>query len=137
MSIPTRKDIGAYVKAQAGINPQDSAAATINGAAIDRQDFDSCVLHAAAGAATGTPTAQTVDAKLQDSADGSTGWADIAGAAITQITADNGEAEKDVVLSGAKRYIRAVITVGFTGGTSPKIPVAASVVLGGGRELPA
>ncbi len=137
MSTPTRKDIGAFIKAQAGINPQDSAAATINGAAIDRQDFDSCVLHAACGAASGTPTAQTVDAKLQDSPDGSTGWADIAGAAITQLAADNAEAEVDVDLSGAKRYIRAVVTVGFTGGITPKIPVAASVVLGGARALPA
>ena len=137
MSIPTRKDIGAFIKAQAGINPQDSAAATINGGAIDRQDFDSCVLHAAAGAATGAPTAQTVDAKLQDSPDGTSGWADIAGAAITQITADNAQAEVDIDLSGAKRYIRAIVAVGFTGGTTPTIPVAATVVLGGGRELPA
>ena len=137
MSTPIRKDIGAYVKAQAGINPQDSAAATLNGAAIYRQDFDSCVLHAACGAATGTPTAQTVDDKPHDSPDVTSGWADIAGAAITQITADNGEAEKDVTLSGAKRYIRAVVTVGFTGGTTPKIPVAATVVLGGARAIPA
>jgi hypothetical protein len=136
------RNIGAYIKASKGINPANTSAGTVNGAAIDRAGigggtlFHSCVLHGACGAATGSPSAQTVDNKLQDSADGSTGWADITGAALTQLTADNGEAEKDVDLSSAKRYIRVVNTVGFTGGTSPAIPVAAEVVLGGSEQLP-
>ena len=136
MSIPTHNDIGAYVKAQIGISPKNASAGATNGAAIDRQNFGSCALHVAAGAATGSPTAQTVDAKLQESADGSTGWTDITGAAITQIAADNGEAEKDVDLSSTKRYVRAVVTVSFTGGTAPAIPVAATAVFGGGNTLP-
>jgi hypothetical protein len=146
------RNIGAYIKASKGINPANTSAGTVNGAAIDRAGigggtlFHSCVLHGACGAATGSPSAQTVDNKLQDSADGSTGWADITGAstgwaditgaALTQLTADNGEAEKDVDLSSAKRYIRVVNTVDFTGGTSPAIPVAAEVVLGGSEQLP-
>lgn len=137
MTFATQHDIGGEVKAIKAINPVDQAAGTVNGSAINRQGFLSAVLHCAAGAASGAPTAQTVDAKLQDSADGSTGWADITGAAITQLTADNSEAQVDVDLGTAKKFIRAVVDVGFTGGTSPSIPVAATVILGGADTLAA
>lgn len=130
-------DVGAEIKAVAGFSPQAAAAGAINGTAIDRLGFQSAVLHGRTGAATGTPTSQTYDLKLQDSADGTTGWADIAGSAITQITAVNTEAEKDVNLSGAKRYVRAVGTVAFVGGTTPTLLVASALVLGGASELPA
>lgn len=133
--VPT--DIGAEIKTVAGIPPTNAGAGAINGAAIDRQGFQSCTLQAACGAASGGPSAQTVDAKLQHSADGSTGWADIAGAAVTQMAADNGDEEVDVDLSVARRYLRVVSTVALTGGTTPKLPVAATVVLGGADETPA
>ena len=83
------------------------------------------------------PTAQTVDAKLQESDDGATGWTDIAGAAIATLTADETAGGVDVNLSGAKAFVRVVATVGFTAGTTPAIPVAASLILGGADELPA
>jgi len=137
MSVAELRDVGKFLKTVAGINPTNSTGGTINGSAIDRTGFESCVLHAAAGAATGAPTAQSVTAKLQESADGSTGWADITGAAITAITADNGAAEVDVDLSGVKQYIRVVVTVSLTGGTTPAIPVASAVALGGAVEVPA
>jgi hypothetical protein len=137
MTFATQHDIGAEVKAVTGINPVDQAAGTVNGGSIDRSGFLSCVLHLACGAASGAPTAQTVDAKLQESADGSTGWSDITGAAVTQLTADNTESQVDVDLGTVKKFIRAVVTVGFTGGTSPSIPVAATVVLGGADTLKA
>ncbi|MEE9140513.1 MAG: hypothetical protein V3U18_07020 [Alphaproteobacteria bacterium] len=137
MTFATQHDIGAEVKSVKGINPADSAAATINGPAIDRSGFLSAVLHHASGAATGTPTAQTVDSKLQDSADGSTGWADITGAAAAQLTADDTDADVNVDFGTTKKFIRVVTTVGFTGGTSPTIPVAATVMLGGPDVLPA
>jgi len=129
-------DIGSYIKALAGFSPQAAAAGTINGAAIDRAGFQSAVLHGRTGAVTGTPTAQTYDLKLQESADGSTGWTDIAGAAIAQIAAANTEAEVNVNLAGAKRYIRVVGTVTFTGGTTPTLQVASTLVLGGASKLP-
>lgn len=137
--IPT--NIGAYVKTVKGINPANAAAGAINGPAIDRQGILSCELWHACGAATGSPSARTVDSKLQDSADGSTGWADYnpdgAGSGTAaQLTADNTEARKEINLAAAKRYIRTVETVAFTGGTSPAIPVAAGVVLGGADQLP-
>ncbi len=137
MSMALHRNIGAFVKTQAGIDPEDSAAQTINGAAIDRQGYLSSVLHHACGAASGSPTAQTVATKLQDSADGSTGWADVSGAAATDLTADDTEDEVDIDLSGAKRYLRAATTVSFTAGTTPSIPVAATLVLAGKDELPA
>ena len=135
--IPTMRNIGAYVKSVLGISPTNSAAAaTTNGAAINRQGYLSCVLHAACGAAAGSPTTQPVDAKLQESADGSTAWADITGAAVTQLAADDAESQVDVDLSGAKQYIRAVVVTALTGGSTPTIPVAATVTLGGADELP-
>lgn len=130
-------NIGALVKSVKGINPAASAAATINGPAIDRSYFHSAVLHHACGAATGGPSARTVDSKLQDSADGSTGWTDIPGAVAAQLTADNTDAEKDVSLEGAKKFIRVVTTIAFTGGTTPTIPVSATVTLGGAVTVPA
>ncbi len=131
-----RTNAGDYVKLQKAIDPEDSAAATITGAAIDRTGFNSCVLHAAAGAASGTPSAQTVDAKIQDSATSGGSFVDFAGGAITTITADDSDAEVDVDLSGAKAFVKVVVTVGFTGGTTPAIPVASTLALGGSEVEP-
>lgn len=137
-----KRNIGAFIRPAVGTLPQDASAGTINGAAIDRmspggtdESFESCTLQAVAGAATGSPSAQTVDSKLQESSDGSTGWTDITSAAVTQIAADDTQATVDVDLSGIKRYIRTVTVVAFTGGSSPTIPVAASVILGGDKKL--
>ena len=133
------RDVGAYIKAAIGSIPLSSlGGAAVNGPAINRLGFDSCVLHTAGGSATGSPTAQTLDAKLQDSADGSTLWADLVpAAAITQITADDSEAQVDVDLSGVKKFIRVVQTVVLTAGTSPEWPVSSIVILGGASQVPA
>ena len=128
-------DIGSKVKMARSAAPIGAAGA-VNGAAIDRQGFGSCVLFLNTGAATGTPATQAADAKLQESADGSTGWTDIANAAVTQIVADNGSAYVDVNLRTIKRYVRVVQTIALTGGTTPAWPVASNVVLGGADVLP-
>lgn len=135
------RDIGSFVKVVNGINPTNSGAQTINGPAIDRMQspgkmFQSAVLKVSAGAAAGGPSALTVGGKLQDSGDGQAGWNDIAGAAITQLSAENTDEQVKVDLSGARRYIRTVVPVQFTGGSSPTLPVAAEVLLGGSTELP-
>lgn len=58
----------------------------------------------------------TVDAVVQESDDGSTGWTDVPGtgpsskAAITQIVATGGEGRIAVPLSARKRYLRLVMT---------------------------
>ena len=136
MSEAMQRSIGAFVKPVNAVTVQDSAAQTINGAAIDRTGFLSCTLFGACGNASGTPTTQTVDVKLQDSADGSTGWTDISGAAIATLVADDTAGGVDVDLSAARQFVRSVVTVGFTGGTTPTVPIAATLVLGGADELP-
>jgi hypothetical protein len=136
---PSKQNIGAFIKSLVGVAPKNSGSATTDGAAIDRMTYGmagSCVLHHACGAATGAPSAQTVDSKIQDSADGSTGWADVTGGAATQLTADSTQAEKDVDLSSAKRYIRVRTVVALTAGTTPALPVAATVTLGGSDTNP-
>lgn len=137
-------DINAYIKPVVANVPVASAAsATRNSAAIDRQNYLSAVLVATTGAATGSPTGIAVDAKVQDSADGSTGWADYvdptteATAAIAPVTAVNTLGKTNVNLSGAKRYIRVVETVALTAGTSPTIGIASHVILGGATVTPA
>ena len=106
------------------LDPADRSA-TVNGSAADILDYEG---HAAAilQSAAGTGTTPTLDVKLQDSADGSTGWADITGAAFTQV--GNAAASAQVLkfnASAVKRHIRAVATVG---GTTPLFACAVSFV---------
>lgn len=129
-------NIGALIKAVFGVAPAAQSAGAVNGAAIDRQGYGSCVLIAQTGAETGSPSARSSTCKLQDSADGSTAWADITGASVA-VAAVNTAGEVDVNLAGAKRYIRVVNTTAFTGGTTPTLASSATVVLGGADKLPA
>ena len=80
-------DVGASIDTRVGISPKNSTAATTNGTGFDRTGFLSCALHVACGAATGTPTTQSVIGKIQDSADNST-FADVTGATAAALTAD-------------------------------------------------
>lgn len=104
---------------------------------IDRYAFEDAIVHLKVGTATGTPTAQSVALKMQtgDAAAGSD-MADVSGDAIAALTADNGEAELDLDLAGYKRYLQVISTVAFTAGTTPKIPVAVTVVLGKAVSIP-
>jgi len=90
-----------------------SAAGTINGPAIDTAGYNEATVVLALGNATGT-----LDCKVQDSADGSTGWVDLAGAAFAQKTAsdDNTVSIGMVKCDGnlARRYLRIVTTVQAT-----------------------
>lgn len=121
------------VKVVGSVLPVAQAAGAVNGAAVDMTEFGDGVVVISVGAATGTPTTQSVAAKLQESLDGSSGWADIPGAAITAITVNSRTAEIRVERKkrvASKPFVRAVITPAFTGGTSPAIPVAATFLLG-------
>lgn len=133
-----RSNIGAFVKNVIGLDPASNANTTRNGPAINREGYQSCALLGHIGATTGTPTGGGVTYKLQDSADGSTGWADLAGAAATQIAfgAINTGVEKDVDLGPAKKFIRVVEVSALTGGTTPTVMGSASVTLGGSADLP-
>jgi len=140
MDIVSQFNIGALAVPISGIRPQSASAGAINGASIDRAAHNlplSCVLHQNVGALGGAPTTTSVITKLQDSADNTT-FADYAPAnqnsvvqACTALTATNTDNVANINLSSARRYIRAVTTVAFTGGTSPTALVAAAVVIAG------
>lgn len=128
-------NIGALISAKLAVEPKANAAGTRNGVSIDRLALgvSSCVLAVLTGASTGTPTTLSVDVKLQDSADGTT-FADFATA--VSATAVSSSAEKDIDLTTARQYVRAVETVSFTGGTAPTVLSSAALVFGGATTLP-
>jgi len=138
MNVAQQRDIGSWVKPVVGVVPAAYGASTTNGSTIDRDGYLSAVLFVKTGAVTGGPSTIGVDVKLQESETGTSNWADITGAAITQIGAANSNARVDVSLGGARRYLRVVSVVDFGGtGTSPTIGVDATVILGGAVKLPA
>lgn len=144
MSIQLGQGIGGELKLAIGVEPAARAAGTVNGPAIDRLGLDTAVLEAIAGAVTGAPSAQTLDVKLQQSADGSTGWTDFvpvtgtpASGAVAQVTTVSSRKRKTISLRKAQRYIRVVQTVGFTGGTAPTWLCAAHVVMAAPDTAPA
>lgn len=112
------------IKVVVGLIPEDLATTT-NGPAVDTNGFDDAQVTLDTGASSGT--SPTLDVKVQESADGSTGWTDITGAAFTQITADDKHQSLGLNLRTIKRYIRAVATLA---GTSPTFITSISVNLG-------
>lgn len=91
-----------------------TAAGTTNNAALDVRDFDGkgrVVLMAQS-----TESADdTLDVKIQESADGSTGWADT-GIAFTQVTNAAALLEsKDIDFNEREGFLRAVDTVAGAG----------------------
>jgi hypothetical protein len=116
-----------------------SASAVQTSAAIDTKGFNSGAVVVVNGAATGTPTSYTVDAKVQHCDTSGGTYADVSGAAITQIIADSKIAT--IRLEGlggvtVKRYIKVLVTPALTGGTSPKALIAAAVQLGRAYKTP-
>lgn len=92
-----------------------SRTSTLTGSAVDLQGLSgeaTVILDSSAATAGTNPT---LDVKIQDSADGSTGWADVTGAAFTQVTSTASQQRLSVNVSEIKRYVR---TVGTLGGTS-------------------
>jgi cellobiose-specific phosphotransferase system component IIB len=84
-----------------------SNASTVTGAAVDLNGYDAPVaIIQSHGTSTGT-----LDGKIQDSADGSTGWADVSGAAFTQSTTTADVKVLALNPTAVKRYIRYVGTV--------------------------
>ena len=109
-------------------DPELSGATADNGDAIDCNKYSGPIYGLACVAeATGSPDSFTVTAKLQESDDGSTSWADLSNQDTATITADKGAA----VVRGhrTKRYVRMVLTPAFVSGTTPKIH-ASGVILG-------
>jgi len=125
------KRLEEYLKCAKGL--AGSAVATINGTAIDTKGYSEAMVVLIAGAFTATGT---LDVKVQDSTDGSTGWADVTGAAFAQLIDSTDDTIKIARLkldgNGIKRYIRIVSTVG-----TAAAPHGVTVVLGGDQYPPA
>jgi hypothetical protein len=136
---PSRNDIGAFIDPDIGVTPRapTASATAINGSAIDRTGFDSCVLAVFTGATAGTPDSFSVAGKLQHSDTTTDGdFSDFTGASITAITAAGTLAEVDVNLADAKQYVRAVVTPTYVGGSTPSVQLGALVIKGGARNPP-
>ncbi|MBI5071667.1 hypothetical protein HZB93_02105 [Candidatus Falkowbacteria bacterium] len=125
------------VKALAAVRPvaADAAATAI---AIDTLGYNSAMFVVKNGAATGTPTSYTVDGKVQECATSGGSYADVSGAVITQITADNKSAQIRVEGLGTSRlrYLKLIITPAMTGGTSPKALISGTALLGRAYKNP-
>lgn len=109
--------------------------------------YNSAVVCVNTGACTGTPSAQSTTFVVQHGtlANGSdmanipaAAYIDYNGSSATvpAITADNSSVSIAVNLEGLGRYIQVVATLAFTGGTTPKQFVVASVALGDGNGNP-
>jgi hypothetical protein len=144
MTAQTITGIGNEVASRIGLDPSARSAGAANGTGIDRTGFNSCALIALAGAVTGAPSAQTFDVKLQhaDTLGGS--YTDFVPSipqpsptgAVAQLTAASSLKKRSIDLKTAKKFIRAVGTVAFTGGTAPTLNTSAVIVLGGADTLP-
>lgn len=109
-----------------------SASTAQTGIAIDTLGFNTAMVTVQNGAATGTPSSYTVDAKVQESDTSGGSYTDVTGATITQITADSKSATIAVEGLGTsrKRFLKVVVTPALTGGSTPKALIAATVQLG-------
>lgn len=112
------QNLGDILQVTAVLAPARKTASE-NGAGVDLQQYVgdySVILSTSAGGG----TAPTLDIKLQDSDDNST-FADISGAAFTQVTATASTQTVILNANAVKRYIRAVSTIT---GTSPTFDMA-------------
>lgn len=122
-------NLGENIKTGLALEPiADDGAQT--GVVIDRKGFYGAVFTTVVGLATGSPSAQTVDTKIQECDTSGGSYTDISGATMTQITADSLGGEINLDLNSIKRYIKVVTTVALTGGSTPKLPVGVTYVLG-------
>ena len=130
-----RRDIDRQMKMETGTRPILAVAGGHSTKSIDRRSATgsgaSAVLHIACGNATGSPSTQSVIATMQDSGDGSTDWQDIGSVAADLVADDTSASTPNVNLVNVRKFIRAEVTVVFTGGSTPAIPIAATICIGG------
>lgn len=131
------------VAVEKSLAPQsDSGGSAVDGSAVDTMGYNTAMLTFEAGAISGSPSATSIAAKVQESADGSTNWADAldnTGTVIGGTLTASGVLLARIEGLGLerKRYLRAVETTTFTGGTSPAVLVHGNILLGRGFEKPA
>lgn len=103
------------------------ATATANGTGIDMQDYVGDVVVTLSSSA-GGGTSPTLDVKLQECDTSGGTYTDITGATFTQVTGAADSTESIVLnADSAKRYVRAVETIGGTTPTFDRALVAHGV----------
>lgn len=130
------KDHGALLDIQPSIHGQEvSTDTSVNGDSVDGTDALSLVALCNVGAEANADNTYDFTFKVQESADGSTGWADLDGASVD---ADSDTPDQLLEIRanlevGLGHY-RVVATSTNTGGTSVAIVVSAHIILAGLRE---
>lgn len=129
-------DIGYNIAPRLGLAP-DASTRSHSGAGIDRLGLgaNSCELVVVTGSVDDTSvTIQTIDVKIQDSADDIT-YADytdqFSAGAVAQVVTESSVATTAIDLRGADKYVRVVGTLSMTGGTAPTWPYGVAIVFGG------
>ena len=114
--------------AGAEIDPVSQAAATVTSGAVDMAKFHRALFVLMVGS---VGDAGTVDAKLQQSANGSSSWTDVAGSSITQVAASNKivtlELRYDQLTPG-QHYVRLSVTVGTNAVLITALPLGGEAI---------
>jgi len=98
-----------------GVTAAATVSSTVTGAAVDCDGMAGSVIFTQQVGTVGGTT-PTLDGKVQESADGSTGWTDVAGATATTVSASTSNQNIVVDRSATKRFLRYIGTIA---GTSP------------------
>jgi hypothetical protein len=133
----TRYDPKNRTSAAQSLKPQDVTGAA-DGTGVDLKGYNAALCVLDLGASTGAD--QTLDIRLEDSADNSSfsavAAANIVGGLIAQLTATDDDAILTRGYNGSKRYLRWSVTA--VGGTStPTFPLSASIIRGNAQVEPA
>ncbi len=114
----------------------DTGGSAVNGSAIDTLGFNTAMLVFESGAVSGAPTTTSIAVKVQESANGSSGWGDaldntgtVIGGTVTAASTQLLARIEGLGLN-RKRYLRVVETTTFSGGTSPAVLVHGNILLG-------
>lgn len=136
MSIDNYRSIGDQLLLKESLKPIVGSGSAQNGTAVDRLGFLSAIIPFAYSTSGGV-TGGSITCKMQDSADGSTGWNDYGTPLTITLSGTNptGVAKIQVNLSSAKRFVRSSTVSNPTGGTPASI-VSAPIVLGGSNSEP-
>jgi len=120
------RDIKNNVDGVGSIDPA-SITATTNGSGVDLRDFDGAMVVFQAGAADTGSGNETYTPSVEESDDNSS-FSSVAASELEGVLANmTANSVQRVGYKGAKRYVRAVLTLG---GTTPSIGASALVVRG-------
>ena len=108
-----------------------ATASSATGTGIDRKGYESAVFAFHNAQPTGTPLGVTITCAIQESEDNVTFAAVDSPDSVTHnVTNTYTVTEISCDLVGLDRYVRAVMTTQFNGGTGPAVAVSAECILG-------